>query len=150
MGESDLVLNTSFTDKCSRQKPEAGFTIIEIIVTVVILGLFLGSMFQMFIVMESQRYIVAREANASDVAYTNLNKFNIPPVGVTCSASGTELLDSTTKESVPASSKITDQSVKAYPVNGCDGTNFRDNFVKIESTVTYEGGATVTHASYVR
>lgn len=135
----------------------AGFTIIETIVTLIVLSLFLGLFFQSFMAMSSQRLSVARQAMANDIAYANLRKITARLGTITCQTGGFVLLSSTNATDNGATfRKETDdllgpnrsQSVKAYPTNGCSGTNFTDNPVRVESQVTFNG-VTVTHASYI-
>lgn len=137
----------------------AGFTIIETIVTLIVLSLFLTLFFQAFIVLTSQRVAVARQAAANDIAYTNLRKILSRPA--TCQTSGYKLLSSTNntddmtspfrKEADDSLGPGRTQSVIAYPTGNCTGTTFADsNPAKIVSTVTFNnGGVTVTHVSYV-
>lgn len=128
---------------------QRGFTIVEIVVTVGVLGLFFALFLQNYLLLESQRINASRHAQASDVAYSNLRKFTAPPAGVTCSLSGVGL--TFTPETIDPGSRITAQTVRAYPANGCDGPEFAGGIVKIESTVTYDDGSRkVTHASFVR
>jgi Tfp pilus assembly protein PilE len=57
----------------------AGFTVIEIIVTIIIFIIFIEGAFQTYVVLESQRVYILRQSIASDMAYTNLRKFPTRP-----------------------------------------------------------------------
>ncbi len=57
-----------------KQRVDAGFTIIEVIVTLVIISLFLTLFFQLFLVSQSQRVAVMQRAAANDIAQSNLRK----------------------------------------------------------------------------
>ena len=142
-----------------------GFTIVEIIVTLTVLSIFLAGFFQAYLLMTAQRVKVARQAAASDIAYTNLRKVIARPAGLTCNAStGHTLLSSTNgtddalrtfrPESDANLVTLRSQTVIAYPTAGCAGSAFTDNPVKIVSTVTFDanspGGAeSVVHASFI-
>lgn len=153
-----------------------GFTIIEVIVALAITSLFLTFFFQMYLAMESQRIGVARQALASDLAYSNLRKVTSRPAGLPCDAAKMDLsaadgaakqgllLGDQTNVSTPSSFGFlaepdsavkslggnVQQLVKAYAPRGCTGTAFTDNPVKIESTVIYGSKAEkVIHAVYI-
>ncbi|MDB5177092.1 MAG: hypothetical protein JWN75_760 [Candidatus Saccharibacteria bacterium] len=144
-----------------RDNNAEGFTIVEVIVTLVVVSLFLVGFFQSFLLLESQRINVARQAKASDVAFTNLRKYTTRPSGLTCDTSGV-ILGNTTQTGASSAygfvAEPTDglggspfQEVRAYPTNGCDPATFAANPVKIQSTVTYgTNGDKVTHASFVQ
>jgi len=138
-----------------------GFTIVEVVITLVIVALFLTGFFQSFLLLESQRVNVARQAKASDIAYSNLRKFTTRPAGLTCDTAGV-ILGSTTQSGASSAygfnAEATDglgsdpqQEVRAFPTNGCDPANFAASPVKIESTVIFGiSREKVTHASYVQ
>jgi hypothetical protein len=139
-----------------------GFTITEVIVTVVTLGLFLTAVFQWYQLIETQRISVLKQSVANEIADINLRKFpKVPTSLITCSASqdGIDLTshNNFTAESLTsypsasvlggASSSTTNpisgvtQTVKAFPLDGCIGTNFISSALKVESRVTYPGGS---------
>src|SRR4051812_12398449 len=69
---------------------ESGFTIVETIITLIVLNLFVIMIVQSYLVMESQRLLVSQGAIASDVANSNLRKFTTRPANLTaaqCDAS---------------------------------------------------------------
>lgn len=151
-----------------------GFTMIEAMVTLFVVTIFIIGFFQTYLILESQRLNVARQAKASDIAYTNLRKFSIRPAGLACNASTMDLTaaDSSTKtgellgdqSNVSTSSAygfiaeppaVTNnlggtitQEVRAFAPNGC--ANFASNPIKIVSSVTWGNGERVTHASFVQ
>jgi Tfp pilus assembly protein FimT len=154
-------------------RQSAGFTIVEVMVTLAMTALFLTFFFQMYLAMESQRIGVARQALASDIAYTNLRKFTKIPSSLTCSSSMDLVANSSAtgfslgtqtdwqtpniwgfQAESPASTKqlgsTSTQSIKAFAPKGCSGTTINGNLVKIESTVTYgANNDKVVHASYI-
>lgn len=147
----------------SRNKSTRGFTIVETVVTLAVISIFLVGFFQAYILMTSQRVKLARQANASDIAYTNLRKIISRPSGLTCNAAAGHVLlssengsDDSTRiyrpEDDRALGEKRSQTVIAYPTVDC--ANFTNNPVKIVSTVMFDigspGGETkVVHASYI-
>lgn len=152
---------------------QQGFTIVEVVVTLVVVSLFLYTFFQSYLTLESQRINVARQAIASDVAYTNLRKVTSRPAGLTCNAGAMDLMSGDTslenrgkpgvslfdppynyprESSTDIIGKLganSQQTLVVYAPNGC--TNFDANPIKVISTVTYgTNGDKVVHASYVQ
>lgn len=60
----------------SHRKTEKGFTIAEMIVTLVVLSIFLTLFFQLFLLSLSQKKLVIMRATANDIAMNNLRKIN--------------------------------------------------------------------------
>lgn len=138
--------------KASVHHSSAGFTLVEAIVTLAVLGIFLTGFFQGYVLLESQRVAVARQAIANDTAYSNLRKFTTLPIGVACSASGTPL--NFTPENVGPGGAITSQTVTVYPIGDCNTATITDTSpvdgVRIESKVIYDRGKEVSHANVVK
>lgn len=160
-----------------RRQESNGFTIVEVIVTLVVVTLFLGFFFQMYISIEYQRMQVARHSLASDVAYTNLRKFVVRPTPsiLPCVAETMDLTsspDAKTGALIGHSDTDTDttnsygfraeptsvteklgndveQIVKAYAPQGCDEPDYTNTPLKIQSIVTYGNGEKVIHANFV-
>jgi len=141
---------------------EQGFTIAEMIVTLVVMSVFMGLLFQMYMAGISQQTAVARRAAANDIAITNLKKIVartsslLSSSGVTCKSSNdmtsgsytggstiTFTGESLTGTGLPPS-PTTSQTLKASYPRGCGSTMP----IMIESKVTY-GSDSVTHVSYV-
>ncbi len=141
------------------KKPNSadGFTVIEIIVTIIIFIIFIGGAFQTYVVLESQRLYILRQTIASDIAYTNLRKFSTRPTIATCSSSinlATSTYNftpetTTTNNTLAALGTPVTQTVVGYPVDGCSGSNFVSTTLKIVSTVTYSTGS-ASHATFVQ
>lgn len=69
---------------------ETGFTVAEIVVTLVVLSLFLTLFFQLFLLGLSQKRIVILRATANDIAMNNLRKINsksLVPAANSCDSS---------------------------------------------------------------
>lgn len=142
--------------------PSEGFTIVELIVTIVVISMFLTVFLQSYLVMVSQRVKVAKQAEASDIAFTNLNKITTRPPGLVCDTNGYTLLSST--DGVDNASLFfrpeidktlgsgRTQTVVAYPTASC--SDFTGSPVRIVSTVRFDinspgGPEEVIHASYI-
>ncbi len=150
---------------------ESGFTIVEVVVTMVILGAFIALFGQMYLVMESQRILVQRRATASDIAYKNLRKFPTAPVidSLVCTtqqmntrdfADATKglLLGDQTNVTAPSTygfvaestrqlGKGVTQKVVAYAPFGCDDAGRK--MIQIVSTVRFNG-EDIRHVSYIQ
>ncbi len=151
----------------------AGFTIVELIVTIVVTSIVLTTFFWAYMTALYQRVNVARQAAASDIAYSNLKKFTTKPI-ITCDSTmdltalgsatkpgkllGDDSNETTTSiygfiAESPASMKKrlgtgASQRVVAFAPDGC--TNFNAKPLKIESTVTFgTSGDKVVHVSYI-
>ncbi len=140
-----------------QRRTESGFTVVEIIVTLVVFVLLVGGAYQTFVVVQAQRIALLRQSIASDIAYTNLRKFSSRPVIASCSSS-IDLASSTynfapetttsNKTLSTLGSSVT-QTVVGYPVDGCSGSNFVSTTLKIVSTVTYSTGS-ASHATFLQ
>lgn len=146
-----------------------GYTIVEVLVTTIIIALFVTGFFQTYLLLESQRVNTLRQAKASDVAYSNLNKYPTKPSTLKCSdanrASGVIIGDSNSgsptaygfvkeTEISPLNANSSRQVVTAYAPNGCDipdnPDDFKDGVVKIVSTVTYGSNGKVEHVRFIQ
>lgn len=145
-----------------------GFTVVEMIVTIVIASLFLAFFIQMFRASSNQQQIVFNQSVVNDIAKSNLDKFpnssgftytcdtnpsttaNTNNLAIRPSAPGTTLLQdsSPNKEPDPGHLGVLSQTVKAYSPLGC-GAN---NPIKIESKVQFgppDARDEVVYATYV-
>ncbi|USN96836.1 MAG: prepilin-type N-terminal cleavage/methylation domain-containing protein [Candidatus Nomurabacteria bacterium] len=153
-----------------------GFTVIEMIITIIVLAIFLLGVFQSYLLLESQRVDVARRARASDIAFSNLAKFPSPPSNLLCnpgkmdltannasSKRGENIIDTSDPAvfghygyAAESGSTIANmgsslvQTVTAFAPNGCTGTSFTDGIVKLVSTVNFGNGEFITHANFIR
>ena len=139
------------------QKNSQGFTIAELLVTITLLGAFVYAAVQGYLFLEYRRLLTVQKSVASDIAITNLNKFSARPPVASCSTE-IDLATSTynfTAETTMANKSLSilgpavTQTVKGYPVDGCNGSSFVSQTMKIVSTVTYKGGA-ASSATYVQ
>lgn len=164
-------MNAGWQISFSGKEKSRGFTITEVIVTVIVLSIFLVAAFQWYSLIEYQRISLLRRAVASEIAYINLRKFPVRPTSLTTCSNSPDGIDLTsynnftpeTVSSYPAASALVGaatttstspgitgvtQTVKGFPVDGCSGTNFASKTFKVESTVTYNGGK-VTRVAFV-
>ena len=148
--------------RITRSETEAGLTIIELLVTLVVVGLLLGFFYQGFTLLESQRVGLSKRSLASDIAHANLRKFASRPSALVCTKSEMDLTTPGTKSGSSLASYFTQepsgslgtatQTVVAFAPDGCNSNNtYVGSFpvVKIVSTVTY-GGESVSHATFVQ
>lgn len=156
-----------------RQSHTQGFTIVELIVTIAVTSVILIMFFWAYVTSMYQRVNVARQAAASDIAYSNLKKFTTKPI-ITCDSSmdlttsgaetktGKLLGDDSNATTTSAYGFIAEspdamkkklgsgasQKVVAYAPDGC--ASFSSRPIKIESVVTFGiNGDKVSHVSYV-
>ena len=158
-------------------KHSKGFTIVEVMVTLVIVALFMTFFFQSYMAIESQRQAIQRRANASSIAYTNLRKFAQRPVsspttfscdpltmdGLDSTQPGKLLGDQTNTPASPSSYGFTaedatsllgtgsSQEVRVFAPYGCAA--FDKMPLKIVSTVKYGTGTPqeeVVHVSFIK
>lgn len=140
-------------------RDDTGFTIVEILVSMVLAMLFLVFFVRMFQAVAAQQVSVVRQSHANDIAFSNLSKFptssSIDDIGAsyTCDtstsatantnnltinpdANGTVILDDssdyreTDLQQLPNAS----QEIRAYSPLGCGSGG---ELVKLVSTVTY-------------
>jgi prepilin-type N-terminal cleavage/methylation domain-containing protein len=133
---------------------ENGFSVVELLITLIVGALFIMAFYQIYVVVIQGNAIAKQEATASDIAYSNLQRYTTRPT-FTCD-SNTNLLANT---NAPGQiiSKVTTQdpphlngplveTVKVYAPRGCD-TAYP---VKIESIAEYGSPARkVIHSTYV-
>ena len=138
-----------------------GFTIVEVIMTLAIMGLFLTFLYQAFLVGQSQQLVTIRLGAANDLAQSNLRKItdrsqisapcdvsagpgNVNDLTQNASADGSDITftpESTLPASLPAST--TQQMRVQYP-QGCALVMP----AKVISIVSY-GSETIVRVSYV-
>ncbi len=135
-----------------------GFTVIEVVVTLTIMGLFLALFFQIFSTSQQQELSTLRLAAANDLAQTNLRKITtknqVLPASAACDATNdltqnanavgsdiTFTAEATLPSSLPAN---TQQQMKVQYPQGCDISMP----AKIISIVTYNAEE-IRRVSYV-
>lgn len=148
------TMNSARTYIANEQNMTAGFTIVEVIVTIIVTSLFLIVFFQTILVLESQRVAVAQQAKASDVAYANLYMVTTRATlaGQACTSAivsqGWDLANYGYTLNTPQGYTA---SLRAYPVSGCG--DYENNPIRVVSTVKYKVNGTentVGHAIYIR
>lgn len=144
-------------------RKENGFTVIEMVVTLIVLALFLTLFFQLYATSESQRLAVLRRAAANDIAMTNLKKISVKtliPSGQSCANGGGTIATNVSGQNPT----WTAASLNAEPISGTSLPNDTTQTVaasypygcsaampaKITSTVSYSSGSeTVTRETYI-
>ena len=147
----------------------AGFTLVEMLVTVVLAGVFLAFFIQMFRATSAQQSSLIRQSAANDIAKSNLAKFptaasltnaptsylcdsnatgNTNNLTINPSAAGTSVLATSQQEADPGNIGNVVQTVRAYSPRGC-GASLP---IKVVSSVEYGFAGqrdTVEYATYV-
>ncbi len=142
-----------------------GFTIVEVLVTLVITVLFLTTFFSLYMSMESQRIATGRRALASNIAYSNLSKVtdrstvvaaaacdastsgNVNNLSINSSATGSNITSLITTEPTTGLGNPTTQTVRAFYPRGCAA----GMPIKIQATTTFGNPAeSVVHATYIK
>lgn len=127
---------------------EQGFTVIEMLVTVIVASIFAFMFYQLFLSSTRLNDGARRDAVASEIAYSNLKKYpTAASVGGTANcaspAATTTLLNNTT--SYPDLGDVTETVTISWPF-ACTSPDI----VKVESQVSYKGGAKkVSYANYL-
>lgn len=137
---------------------QSGFTIVELLVTVITAAMFVGMFYQLFVVLVGINSTARNTAQASDLAYSNLRRYpDVASTGLTCNTSTNV---STTVNLIPASGSPTATVNANYPELGAVieqvtaqfpyGCSAVYNVVKLVSTVTYGTSSyKVSYATYV-
>lgn len=141
--------------RIKKTSDEAGFTIVEVLVTLIVGALFIMTMVQLYAVQTQLAASVVAYNNADLLAYNNLRTFAYgkAPTWFSCTYTGGTpdpkvILTSTSPVSgIP--SPVT-QTVTATAPYGCGGGSSSIGYpIKVESTVVYgSGGKKVVHATY--
>lgn len=127
---------------------ERGFTVIEMLVTVVVAAIFAFMFYQLFISSTKLNDTARRDAIASEIAYSNLKKY--PTAASVTGLAACATPSPTNTESVTNTyddiGQVTETIVSSYPF-ACDNPDI----LKVESSVSYKGGANkVSYVAYVR
>lgn len=151
---------------------EDGFTVIEVLVTLVLAVLFLVFFVQMFQAISAQQISATRQSKANNIASSNLNKFARPSditpsytcdtstnvstntnnLAINPDASGTVILNNSSANKEPVDTSLGDatQEVRAFSPYGCQGAN---PLIKLISKVTYGFSGQqneVVYATYIQ
>lgn len=139
----------------NNEEQSAGFTIVELLITIIVAALFVTMFYQMFVVLVQMNADARRNTQASDLAYSNMRRYpTVVSTGLAC-------VDSTTITSlIPAGGSPTTAIDPVYPELGPVaeqvtaqfpyGCSVNYNLIKLVSTVKYNNGtATLSHATYI-
>ena len=127
---------------------QEGFTVIEMLVTVIVAALFAFIFYQLFISSTKINSNARRDAIAGEIAYSNLKKYpNKESVTVPAdcaSPSATNTITST--NNYPDIGSVTETIITSWPF-ACSDTSI----AKIESIASYKGGQNqVSYVAYVK
>ncbi len=132
---------------------QSGFTVIELLVTIVVAALFVGIFYNMFVILIGVNASARNISQASDLAYSNMRKYpttaTITATGISCASPGGSgnLLNTTGIDSTyPELGTITETLTASYPY-GCTAMY---DVIKLVSVITYGTSSTkVSYATYV-
>lgn len=127
---------------------EQGFTVIEMLVTVIVAATFAFMFYQLFVSSTKLNDVARRDAIAGEIAYSNLKKYpTAASAGGTanCALPNNVETVSTASTSYPDIGIVTETITRSWPF-AC--TN--PDVTKLESSISYKGGANkVSYAVYV-
>jgi prepilin-type N-terminal cleavage/methylation domain-containing protein len=126
---------------------QQGFTVVEMLVTVIVAATFAFMFYQLFISSIMLSDAARRDAIAGEIAYSNLQKY--PTSASVSGAANCALPDASNTTTVnnvyPDIGAVTETTISSWPF-AC--TN--PDIVKLESSVSYKGSTKkVTYAAYL-
>ncbi len=132
---------------------QSGFTVVELLVTIIVASLFVGIFYNMFVILVGVNASARNISQASDLAYSNMRRYptaaTVTATGITCvSPGGSGNLLNTTgiDSSYPELGTITETLTASYPY-GCTAVY---DVVKLVSVITYGSSSKkVSYATYV-
>lgn len=124
-----LVLLVLCNYMVSKGKFESGFTVAEMVITMVVMAIFLTLLFQMYIASVGQQALVEKRSLASDVALTNLKKItsrgmvNVSPTTCDSTSNGSlnpnnRLENTGATGSLVSGSQVTYEALSSTILNG--------------------------------
>jgi prepilin-type N-terminal cleavage/methylation domain-containing protein len=126
---------------------QEGFTVIEMLVTVIVSAIFAFMFYQLFINSSKLNSVARRDALASEIAYSNLKKYpTAASVGGVANCASPDASTTTTATNIyPDIGQVSETIIISWPF-AC--TN--PDIAKIESSVTYKGNSNkVSYVAYV-
>lgn len=142
-------------------RTDAGFTAIEVLVTIIVAGIFVIATYVLFIAVNQSFALARNRATASDLSYSYLRKYaseGSTPTWFTCSTAsgGSNTNDVTVNPNAPGSvlesGTLTTAAtglpppvsyeVRVLAIYGCSGVNLKKP-LRIESKVTFGPSNTV-------
>ena len=130
---------------------QSGFTIVELLVTIITAVLFVGVFYQLFVVLVTVNADARNAAQASNLAYSNMRRYpTVASTSLTCSGTSTYLKGSATPNLVTNNAyqelgPVDETVIASFPY-GCTAIY---DVVKLVSTVTYGKGLKISHATYI-
>lgn len=127
---------------------QSGFTVVELLVTVIVAALFVGIFYQMFVILVGINANARNTAQASNLSYSNMRRYpTATSTGLTCSTSSTNLLNTNSIDSDYQELGTVTETVTASFPYGCSAIY---DVIKLVSTVTYgKNSFKVSYATYV-
>lgn len=140
-----VMVYTKISDRIMT-KDQSGFTIVELLTSIIVAAVFVGIFYQMYVILVGVNANARNLSQASNIAYANMRKYpTAASTGLTCSASSTSLINSTSNTTYPELGPITENVTASFPY-GCTAIY---DVIKLVSTVTYGNNYKVSHATFV-
>ena len=126
---------------------QSGFTVVELLTSIIVAALFVGIFYQLFIVLVGVNANARNMSQASSLAYSNMRRYPTKAsTGQTCSTSTVSLINTTgTDSNYPELGPVTESVTTSFPY-GCTAMY---DVIKLVSTVRYGANSKVSHATYV-
>ncbi len=126
---------------------QSGFTVVELLTSIIVAALFVGVFYQLFVVLVSVNASARNMSQASSLAYSNMRRYpTAASTNLTCSTNTTSLISTTGADSsYPELGSVTEVVTASFPY-GCTAIY---DVIKLVSTVTYGTNSKVSHATYV-
>lgn len=126
---------------------QSGFTVVELLTSIIVAALFVGVFYQLFVVLVSVNASARNMSQASSLAYANMRRYpTSASTGQTCSTNTVSLINTSGPDgSYPELGSVTEVVTASFPY-GCTAIY---DVIKLVSTVTYGTNSKVSHATYV-
>ncbi|MDO8335250.1 MAG: type II secretion system protein [Candidatus Saccharibacteria bacterium] len=138
-------------------KKQSGFTVVELLTTIIVAALFVAVFYQMFVILVTVNANARNVAQASSLAYSNMRRYpSAASTGLSCTTTTAQpggisyLLGSSNPTSTPNGDyqdlgSVTEVVTASYPY-GCSAIY---DVIKLVSVVTYGNGKKISYATYV-
>lgn len=124
---------------------QAGFTVVELLVTILVASLFIGMFYQLYTAMVQLNATARRDAQANDLAFSNLRRYPTgSSTGVTCPGGSPVVVLETTvgDSSYPELGSVTEKITAS-----CSGS--ADTVLVLSEVLYSNSAAKATYATYV-
>lgn len=138
-------------------KRQSGFTVIELLVTIIVAALFVGVFYQMYVILVTINANARNTAQASNLSYSNMRRYpTASSTGLNCQTTtaqpggvsylkGSSTPNFVTNGDYQELGPVSEVVVASFPY-GCSAIY---DVIKLVSTVTYGRNSKVSYATYV-